>query len=312
MENNQPKVFISYSSSDNDFAELMKMKLEQSSINVWRDVHEISAGEVWRNEIDYGLLNSDTIIVILNKNSANSSYVTYEWSFALGNGKNIIPILMEECEIHPRMKVLQYFDFKGQKRPWDKLIDRIINLGNQKSEKDTGDLTIEQIFDGIKSLANAEAKQYNRSANSNDIVEATNQMMNARNYLNSIENKNDTILWVDDRPNNNIYEREVFETLGFKFDLALSTNEAMKMLKKNKYAAIISDMGRVEGPQEGYLLLKKVRQTDKETPFIIYAGSNLLEHKVMAQEKGAQGSTNRPNELVDLVTTHVKNSPIKE
>jgi len=310
MENNQPKIFISYSSSDSDFAELMKMKLEQSNINVWRDVHEISAGEEWRNEIDYGLLNSDTIVVLLNKNSAKSSYVTYEWSFALGNGKNIIPILLEECEIHPRMKVLQYFDFKNQKRPWDKLIGRIQNLGNQKSIKENGDLAIEQIFNGIKSLANAEAKQYNRIANSNDIVEATNQMMNARNYLNSIENKNDTILWVDDRPNNNIYEREVFETLGFKFDLALSTNEAMKMLKKNKYAAIISDMGRVEGPQEGYLLLKKVRQTDKETPFIIYAGSNLLEHKVMAQEKGAQGSTNRANELVDLITTHVKNSPI--
>jgi len=137
-------------------------------------------------------------------------------------------------------------------------------------------------------------------------------MMNARKYLNSIESKLDTILWVDDRPNNNLNERDAFETLGFKFDLALSTNEAIKMLKTNKYAIIISDMGRVEGPQEGYLLLKKVRQTDKETPFIIYAGSNLLEHKVMAQEKGAQGSTNRANELVDLVTTHVKNSPITE
>jgi len=113
MEKNQPKVFISYSSADGDFAELMKMKLEQSNIIVWRDLYEISAGEDWRNEIDYGLLNSDTILVVLNKNSSKSSYVTYEWSFALGNGKNIIPILVEECEIHPRIKVLQHFDFKN-------------------------------------------------------------------------------------------------------------------------------------------------------------------------------------------------------
>lgn len=311
MEKDKPKVFISYSSADGDFAELLKMKLEQSDITVWRDIYEISPGEEWRNEIDYGLLNSDTIIVILNNNSSKSSYVTYEWAFALGNGKNIIPILVEECVIHSRIKILQYFDFKNQNRPWEKLVDRIkkLDIQNSNTNSNNGELSIEQIFNGIRSLANAKAKKYNRNADSNDIAEATNQMINARNYLNSIENKPETILWVDDQPNNNTYEREAFKTLGFKFDLALSTDEAIKLLKTNKYAAIISDMGRVEGLQEGYVLLKKVRRTDKETPFIIYAGSNLLEHKVIAQEKGAQGSTNRANELVDLVTTHVKNIP---
>ena len=113
-------------------------------------------------------------------------------------------------------------------------------------------------------------------------------------------------MWVDDRPNNNIYEREVLNTLGFKFDISLSTNEALKLLQDNKYSVIISDMGRREGPKEGYTLLKKVREFDKETPFLIYAGSNSLEHKVIAQEKGAQGSTNTATELIDLVTTHVK------
>ena len=310
MEKHKPKIFISYSSSDSDFTELMKMKLEEANISVWKDTNEISAGDEWRKEIDYGLLNSETIIVILNTNSSKSSYVTYEWAFALGNGKNIIPILTEKCEIHPRIKVLQYMDFTDNKRPWKVLIERIKELNSQKSKwiNSNSNLSIEDIIKGIKSLANANAEQNNRNTNSNDIAEAANQIHNARNYLNSIKNKPDTILWVDDRPNNNIYEREVLETLGFKFDLALSTNEALKLLKKNKYAVIISDMGRVEGPQEGYTLLKKVRQFDKETPFIIYAGSNLLEHKVMAQERGAQGSTNRPNELIDLVTTHVRNT----
>lgn len=311
MEQDKPQVFISYSSSNGDFAELMKMKLEQSGVTVWRDTHDISPGEEWRNEIDYGLLNSDTIVIVLDKNSSKSSYVTYEWAFALGNGKNVIPVLIEECIIHPRISVFQYFDFKNQNRPWEKLIDRIKKINTQlpKANSANKELTIEQIFNGIKSLANAKARQSNRDTDSNDIAEATNQMMNARNYLNSIENKPDTILWVDDRPDNNKYEREAFKTLGFKFDLALSTDAAIEMLNNNKYAAIISDMGRVEGPKEGYVLLKEVRRTDKETPFIIYAGSNLLEHKVMAQEKGAQGSTNRANELIDLVTTHVKNIP---
>jgi hypothetical protein len=65
-------------------------------------------------------------------------------------------------------------------------------------------------------------------------------------------------------------------------------------------------MGRVEGPKEGYVLLKEIRKLNKQIPFFIYAGSNLLEHKMEAQEKGAQGSTNRATELIELITTHVQ------
>ena len=311
MNNDKPKIFISYSSADSDFAELMKMKLEGSDIIVWRDIHEIAAGEEWRNEIDFGLLSSDILIVLLTKNSAKSSYVTYEWAWAMGNGKNIIPILIEPCEIHPRIKVLQYLDFQDRKRPWNTLIERVTALHAKKSNSTSGEgqLSMEAIFNGIKALANANAKQSSRTTNANDVAQATDQMVSARNYLNTVSKTSNTILWVDDNPDNNKYEREAFEALGFQFNLALSTNEALELLKSNTYAAVLSDMGRVEGPQEGYALLKQIRQSDKETPFIIYASSNLLEHKIMAQERGAQGSTNRADELIDLVTTHVRNIP---
>src|SRR5205085_5064234 len=82
------------------------------------------------------------------------------------------------------------------------------------------------------------------------------------------------VLWVDDRPNNNIYERQAFEAVGIRFTPALSTNEALELLERNKYAAIISDMGRREGPKEGYILLDTIRQQGNKTPFFIYAGSN--------------------------------------
>jgi CheY-like chemotaxis protein len=110
------------------------------------------------------------------------------------------------------------------------------------------------------------------------------------------------ILWVDDRPGNNTYERQVFESLGLTFDLALSTEEALEQLSSSRYGAIISDMGRREGPREGYRLLDAVRASDRVTPFFIYAGSNAPQHKREAAEHGAQGSTNRANELVDMVT----------
>lgn len=113
------------------------------------------------------------------------------------------------------------------------------------------------------------------------------------------------VLWVDDRPENNVYERQAFEAQGMEFSLALSTNEAIELLKSNKFAAIISDMGRKEGEQEGYVLLEKLRSSGNKTPFIIYAGSNLPEHKKLAREHGAFGSTNRAEELFQLVMSAV-------
>jgi len=121
---------------------------------------------------------------------------------------------------------------------------------------------------------------------------------------NSISWRN-RILWVDDRPENNVYERKAFEALGLSFSLALSTNEALEILKRSKFACIISDMGRREGPKEGYILLEAIRKQGERIPFIIYAGSNAPEHKQEASERGAQGSTNNPQELFEIVTKAV-------
>ena len=245
----------------------------------------------------------------MNQISTKSPYVTYEWAFALGNGKTIIPILIEDCEVHPRINILQYLDFKEGKRPWDKLIERIKKIKDSSTKLKVSDLTVdelEKLIKGSKFLASENAKSEGREIKENDVTEVANQIVNAKSIFDTQSVNNNTILWVDDRPDNNIYEREALELVGFTFELALSTNEALKLFAKNKYIAIISDMGRVEGPKEGYVLLKEIRKINKQVPFFIYAGSNLLEHKVEAQEKGAQGSTNRATELIDLITTYVQ------
>jgi hypothetical protein len=64
-------------------------------------------------------------------------------------------------------------------------------------------------------------------------------------------------------------------------------------------------MGRREGPREGYALLEALRSKGNGTPFFIYAGSNLPEHRLEAQQRGAQGSTNDAQELFELVTKTV-------
>jgi CheY-like chemotaxis protein len=60
-------------------------------------------------------------------------------------------------------------------------------------------------------------------------------------------------------------------------------------------------MGRREGNREGYVLLDTLRRQGDQTPFIIYSGSNLPEHKQETFEHGGQGNTNDPQELYQMV-----------
>ena len=44
-----------------------------------------------------------------------------------------------------------------------------------------------------------------------------------------------TVLWVDDNPNNNSYERQALEALGVSFVLAISTDEALKKISRQRF-----------------------------------------------------------------------------
>lgn len=110
-----------------------------------------------------------------------------------------------------------------------------------------------------------------------------------------------TVLWVDDRPRNNIYERQSLEALGVSFTLATSTDEAMEKLRHRSFDVIISDMGRPPDPKAGYTLLDKLRASGDRTPFIVYAGSDSAEHRAEAKRRGGLDSTNHPSELFELV-----------
>lgn len=119
-------VFLSYSTDDHIFAELAVTKLKQHGIELWQDRGQIRAGDNWRNAIDHAIAGSHAVLVALSEASAESSYVTYEWAYAIGKGKPIIPIRLQACDIHPRLQVTQYLDFSMPGNlPWGMLVDRV-------------------------------------------------------------------------------------------------------------------------------------------------------------------------------------------
>jgi CheY-like chemotaxis protein len=93
--------------------------------------------------------------------------------------------------------------------------------------------------------------------------------------------------------------------LGIRVDWAKDTEEALRKLARKGYDLVISDMGRPSGDRAGYDLLRRVRAGGETIPYIIYAGSNLPEDKAQAKDLGAQGNTNDPQELFELVIDHL-------
>lgn len=117
-----------------------------------------------------------------------------------------------------------------------------------------------------------------------------------------------TVLWVDDQPDNNIYERQSLQALGIKFVFANSTEEALKHIKNQRFDAIISDMGRPPDSRAGYTLLQYLRTSGDKTPYIIYSDSNMPEHKAEARKNDALGSTNSASELFEYVLLALQTS----
>ena len=111
------------------------------------------------------------------------------------------------------------------------------------------------------------------------------------------------ILWVDDRPDNNRFERQALEALGIDIDLSTSTDDALGKIRRRPYDLIISDMGRPPDARAGYTLLDQLRGSGNQTPFVIYASSRAPEHVSESRAHGAIGCTNSAQELVAMVTT---------
>jgi hypothetical protein len=121
------RVFLSYSVKDHHFAALAEAKLGAEQIQVWWD--HAQAGLEWRQEIERRIAECQAVLVALSEHSVTSPYVTFEWSYALGKGKPIIPLKLSDCKFHPRLETIQYLDFSVPRAlPWESLVSRIEDI----------------------------------------------------------------------------------------------------------------------------------------------------------------------------------------
>lgn len=115
-----------------------------------------------------------------------------------------------------------------------------------------------------------------------------------------------TVLWVDDKPANNVYERKSMEALGIRFTLSLDTTDALDKLQLNRYDVIISDMGRGNDRRAGYTLLEEIKKRGNSTPLIFYSTNSSSSIKQESRQRGAFGQATTPQELFSLVLSAVQ------
>jgi uncharacterized protein YjbI with pentapeptide repeats len=93
--------FISYSSRDEDFAQLLYSGLQSEGVRCWFDRHDMKTGDEIRPTIDEAIHTNDKLLIVLSKNSIRSQWVKKEVETAFEEEQKrretiLLPIRLDE------------------------------------------------------------------------------------------------------------------------------------------------------------------------------------------------------------------------
>jgi CheY-like chemotaxis protein len=106
------------------------------------------------------------------------------------------------------------------------------------------------------------------------------------------------VLWVDDQPSNNFYERMALAQMGLTVDVATTSEEGLSAATHLYPDVILSDIQRGEQPDAGLQFLHMVRNAGIATPLIFYVGRL---DRGRGAPAGAFDITDQPDEILHLV-----------
>jgi hypothetical protein len=135
------KVFISYSSKDSEFVTRLAIDLKKMGFETWLDKWEIKVGDDIFDKIQFGIRDSDYVVLVLSCNSVSSGWVDKEWktvywSEIASHNVRLLPALLNDCEIPEFLKFRKYADFrKGYDTAFEELLSPIKKTNSLSIEK---------------------------------------------------------------------------------------------------------------------------------------------------------------------------------
>ncbi|MCP3962502.1 MAG: toll/interleukin-1 receptor domain-containing protein, partial [bacterium] len=118
MTPDPPKVFISYTSADRDWAEWIAWTLDASSYSVTFQDWDIRPGQNFIIAMQEASAAARHTVLVLSPSSLVSDFVKVEWSAAVakdptGKQRRLIPVRVEECEPEGILGPIVYADLVG-------------------------------------------------------------------------------------------------------------------------------------------------------------------------------------------------------
>jgi CheY-like chemotaxis protein len=333
----QPQAFLSYTRVDDEFfggaitslrrlLELgVKVVTGDQSFKIFQDIDGIEFGQQWQKELDKAIAGAKFLIPIVTPCFLRSDACRDELDKfikqeeKMGRDDLVLPIyfittpsleksdLLHSDSLALEISRRQRYDWRSQadlpitdpqvRRAVRELSEKIA-IAIARTEVASHHITnVDQLRD--KQFEDASERIFTQEKPTQSKIEQR------------------LILWVDDNPDNNTFERKAMESYNIKFILARSTKEALDKIEstyktsKAYFDVIISDMGRSIDREAGFTLLDELRAKGNRTPYFIYCGPQASKLANKALLRGAQGITNVAGELIEMVLASLGDVPKK-
>lgn len=106
-------IFMSYSRRELGFVDDLVSKLEGQGYSVWLDYRVLIPGTPWKGQIDQGLKEADTVLLVVSRASLASKYVALEWQHFLETNKRVILLIFEAVDLPTELEKYEWVDFRG-------------------------------------------------------------------------------------------------------------------------------------------------------------------------------------------------------
>lgn len=125
-----PRVFLSYSRVDEDFAKQLYARLENAGLKLWRDREAMEGGRSWWQQITDALDDVTHMVLVASPDAIASPVVRREWRYARQQGVCIHPVQVPGRTLDfgslPRwMSKVHFYDLENDN--WETLVNYLKN-----------------------------------------------------------------------------------------------------------------------------------------------------------------------------------------
>ena len=118
MSEAQPnRVFLSYASQDHAWVRQFASALLAAGVRGFFDEAEIRPGEPWADRVAEALRESRVVVLIISSSTARSPRTSFELGAAVGDGKVIIPVLVDDVPLEAVPPLVRKYQLLRESSP---------------------------------------------------------------------------------------------------------------------------------------------------------------------------------------------------